>query len=582
MDGIRRDDEVAGDPEKDLGIEIVQDGFHLLVKEIPGPVIFDDVFALSFHVEIRDVGGFDGDDFLSEPYDEPSPVGFPVVVPFAGETLHGGKDDIDVEIFGGGLATAYGTQQGFIVIRLEQVVHAACFESLDGVFVEGGGHDDLRRDGFLFENLKGTAVLKLHVHEYQVGGVSRRSQPGEGPFHRFGNGDDLDIGEIPLQRPLQGLLGQFFVFNDQGFHFRLQKGEFDGISLFFFHHDDFLAGLVPVALSDITLSVACRRLGGNFRIAVVGDLDVVPFDRDPDVKRRLFRNRIVFGRIFDQQLQGTGNDEMAIAILIDVDLRLQSFREADFHQVDVLADEFQFVVQVDETFVLRLDQVPVDAGEFVDEAGGLLVLSGDYDAVQRVQAVEQEMRFDLLLEPFVAVLCLVPFLFFVADILLRVQGVGGHPQDGDETADIVDDDVHRDIFSEEGRRRRPQHQDQADRQDRHESDDEPEHAAGIRFLVETAFPEQVGAGQLHQTQDPGGQEGADRSGDIVPQRGRRKDIVPYEITYPAAQVQAGEVYEDDRDDHEQDAHLPAQGEEDRQDHGQKKQPQKRSGKTPFR
>ncbi len=101
--------------------------------------------------------------------------------------------------------------------------------------------------------------------------------------------------------------------------------------------------------------------------------------------------------VLHEHLQGERRDQQRPRSFIHVQTDVDALLEAHFHQVVVRLREFQLGAQVHHFLVLMLENVTVDVAQFLCEARGLLGVLMD-QRHQRVQAVEQEMRTDLVLQ----------------------------------------------------------------------------------------------------------------------------------------------------------------------------------------
>ena len=115
-----------------------------------------------------------------------------------------------------GIAAAlHGPVQVLLLDRLQQVVHTVYLESLDGITVVGCGHYYLCIDIDLPEDAETVTVRKLHVHEYDIGGMFLQplDRAADGTCHA----DDFQIRIIFLQSAAQVGLCHRFVFDYQYF-----------------------------------------------------------------------------------------------------------------------------------------------------------------------------------------------------------------------------------------------------------------------------------------------------------------------------------------------------------------------------
>ena len=210
---------------------------------------------------------------------------------------------------------------------------------------------------------------------------------------------------------------------------------------------------------------------------------VLSIRTDADKEGFLGRNCVVLGHVFQEKLQGAGDDLPGEVFVADFLVHGKALGEAHPEQVRVHRHEGDLLAQGDEFLAVVLEHVAVDAGELVDVQAGLFLLTFLHDGVQDVQRVEQEMRVHLVLEGHVAVLGQVPALALSTQLAPDVHGVlhqvreaeEGHlHQEGDDDVPGKRGRVQREGPVEgeaEGMQQGAQDGDQADEQGRADGGD---------------------------------------------------------------------------------------------------------------
>ena len=139
----------------------------------------------------------------------------------------------------------------------------------------------------------------------------------------------------------------------------------------------------------------------------------------------------MFGYVFQQQLQGAGDDEAGRVFGTDVLPDRESFREPDFQEFVIHGYETDFLIEADEFLSVVLQHVTVDAREFVDITAGPFLVPVLDDGVEDVEGIEQEMRIDLVLEGHVPEFGQVPLLLLGGQFVADVDGVFDHVGDAE-------------------------------------------------------------------------------------------------------------------------------------------------------
>ncbi len=152
--------------------------------------------------------------------------------------------------------------------------------------------------------------------------------------------------------------------------------------------------------------------------------------------QRLFgAHDVVFDSVFDEQLQAAGYDIAPKQGPGNVDLDLESLGEPFLQEVDILAGEFEFLLQGYQLFVGFFEHVAVCRGEFADERAGPLGLVFLNEVIEDVERIEQEVGVDLLFEPVVVEQRAVFLAAFRAEFAVALDDVDRELEHG------VDDDV---------------------------------------------------------------------------------------------------------------------------------------------
>ena len=116
-------------------------------------------------------------------------------------------------------------------------------------------------------------------------------------------------------------------------------------------HKDGCARRVEVLLADVAQAHARRCGGVHAELEVVADGEPVACGRDADVQGLFGAHDVVFDSVFDEQLQAAGYDIAPKQGPGNVDLDLESLGEPFLQEVDILAGEFEFLLQGYQLFV---------------------------------------------------------------------------------------------------------------------------------------------------------------------------------------------------------------------------------------
>ena len=114
-------------------------------------------------------------------------------------------------------ATSDRPLQCFSAYRFEQIVDAARLESLYGIGVIGGCHDDFGCDIPLAEYLEAVPVRKFDIHEYDVR-VAVQAQEIQRAGNRICLSDHLHFGKIRFYHSDQPGSRHLFIFYYERFH----------------------------------------------------------------------------------------------------------------------------------------------------------------------------------------------------------------------------------------------------------------------------------------------------------------------------------------------------------------------------
>jgi hypothetical protein len=152
------------------------------------------------------------------------------------------------------------------------------------------------------------------------------------------------------------------------------------------------------------VKIAQADLGGRLGvIAAVNDIaddDIIGGDENVDCEGFSFAEFVMLYGVLYQGLEGDRRDEVVFGGEVGYfDRHADGVGEANFQQVEIIADEFYFFSEEDEVTFFVAEDIAVDPGEGIVVEPGIFRVAGDEEG-KGIEGIEDKVGIDLVLEGF--------------------------------------------------------------------------------------------------------------------------------------------------------------------------------------